>query len=275
VSENVELPAHTIQPIETDADGPLYLAVANTADGELRTEVIDVRGAAPSAFPPRGITDRTVTDTASFLAEIGRRPLIDGRSTVWGHRKAGQIVAVYDELDPSADETYTRRADRLVLQFVADPDWATLRKAADGGFHKQDEFGDLIESAGHLITSHPAAELMEIVDSVRGSSKGSFESKIRRDTGSQHLTYSEEVKTQAGSSARPLEVPREITLAARPFEDYPVIEVTCWLRVRINQGQLLLGLFPQPYEHKIRDAWAHVTTELSAALGVPVYAANL
>ncbi len=28
--------------------------------------------------------------------------------------------------------------------FVADPDWATLFKAADGEFHSQNEFGDLI-----------------------------------------------------------------------------------------------------------------------------------
>ena len=96
----------------------------------------------------------------------------------------------------------------------------------------------------------------------------------RRDTGSQHLTYSEEVTTQAGSSARPLEVPRQITLAARPFEDYPLVDVTCWLRLRIAQGKLFLGLFPQPYQHTVRDAWTHVTDELAEKLGVPVYAAN-
>ncbi|MEV5360600.1 DUF2303 family protein [Micrococcus luteus] len=277
MSDNtIELPAHEATLIDDGmaSDGPLYIVTANGENG-LETRVVDVRAEAPNAFAPRTVSDRVVTDTASFLAEVERRNLAAGISTVWGDRPAGKVTVVYDELAPDAAEAFTRRGDRLVLQFVPDPDWATMRKAADGQFHNQDEFGDLIEAAGHLITSHPAAELMEIVDSVRASKSGAFESRIRRDTGSQHLVYSEEVTTKAGSSSRPLEVPREITLTARPFEDYPAVEVTCWLRLRINQGQLFLGLFPQPYEHLVRDAWAHVTAELADALKVPVYAANL
>lgn len=260
--------------VDDSADGPIYVVTANGENG-LQALVVDVRAQAAQAFPPRTVEPRVVTDTASFLAEVERRPLYAEHSTVWGNRKAGEIAVVYDDLDPTPDKDFTRRADRLILRFVADPDWATLLKAADGQFHTQHEFGDLIESAGHLISSHLAADVMEIVDSVRASSKGSFESKIRRDTGSQHIVYSEEVSTRAGSSTRQLEVPREITLTARPFEDYPEIEVTCWLRLRINQGQLLLGLFPQPYEHRVRDAWTHVTNELADKLSVPVYAANL
>lgn len=232
-------------------------------------------GEVPAAFPPRTVNDRVVTDTASFLAEIARRPLLVDESTVWGNRQKGEITAVYDELSSIPTNQYTRRGDRLILRFVPDPDWATLVGTADAKFHDQDTFGDMIEAAGHLITSHPAAELMEIVDSVRTSSKGSFESRIRRDTGTQYLTYSEEVSAKAGSSSKPLEVPREITLTARPFEDYPQIEVKCWLRLRVNQGQLGLGLFPQPYQHLVRDAWTHVTNELADKLKVPVYAANL
>ena len=194
MSDNaIELPEHTVALIdEPAADGPLYLATANGEDG-LETRVIDVRGEAPNAFPPRTVNDRVVTDTASFLAEIARRPLLADESTVWGNRQKGEITAVYDELSSVPTNRYTRRGDRLILRFVPDPDWATLTGTADGKFHDQDTFGDMIEAAGHLITSHPAAELMEIVDSVRTSSKGSFESRIRRDTGTQYLTYSEEV----------------------------------------------------------------------------------
>lgn len=279
MSDNaIELPEETVTYIAPEtvpfADGPLFLVTANTGDG-LTSRVVDVRHDAPEAFPPRTVDNRIVTDTASLLAEVDRRPLLDGQSTVWGNRKTGEITVVYDELKQDADDNYTHRRDRLTLRFVPDPDWATLRKVADGAFHGQDEFGDLIESAGHLITSHPAAELMEIIDSIRASSKGAFESKIRRDTGAQHLTYSEEVSVKAGSSSRALEVPREITLTARPFEDYPEVSVTCWLRLRINSGQLHLGLFPQPYEHLVRAAWNQVTEGLSDKLGVPVYAANL
>ncbi|MDO3027420.1 DUF2303 family protein, partial [Mycobacteroides abscessus] len=269
------LPKHDADLIdEPDADAPLYLVTANGENG-LHIEVVDVRGKVPAAFPPRTPERRTVTDTASFLAEVTRRPLLQGLSTVWGNRDKGQVSVIYNELGTDATADYTRRNDVLALQFVADPDWATLFNAADGKFHSQLDFGDLIEQAGHLITSHQAADVMEIIDSIRASSKGSFESGIKRATSSVNLTYSEEVSAKAGTATRQLEIPREITLSARPFEDYPVIEVRCWLRLNISQGQLGLGLFPQPYQHLVRDAWTHVTGELSEALGVPVYAANL
>lgn len=272
--KTIELPDHEVEALDQDgADGPIRFVTANGEHG-LETRVVDVRAEVPNAFPPRTVAPRVVTDADSFLAEVARRPLVDGVSTVWGNRQKGEVTVVYDELPGTVVHDFTRRADHLVLRFVPDPDWAVLFNAADGEFHNQNEFGDLIETVGYLITSHPAAELMEIVDSVRGSSSGAFESRIRRDTGSQHLTYSEEVTTQAGSSARPLEVPRQITLAARPFEDYPLVDVTCWLRLRIAQGKLFLGLFPQPYQHTVRDAWTHVTDELAEKLGVPVYAAN-
>lgn len=273
--KTLELPHHRADLIDDPAaDTDLYLVTANGENG-LEAKVIDVRHEAPAAFPPRTPDRRTVTDTASFLAEVARRPLLQGRSTVWGSRDKGQVSVIYNELDTDATTDYTRRNDLLTLQFVADPDWATLFAAADGEYHGQEKFGELIQQAGHLITSHPAAEIVEIVDSIRSSSKGSFESQIKRDTGSQHLTYSEEVKASAGTATKPLEVPREITLAARPFEDYPLIEVTCWLYLRVSQGQLGLGLFPQPYLHLVRDAWTQKTGELAEALGVPVYAANL
>ncbi|WP_100460800.1 DUF2303 family protein [Mycobacteroides abscessus] len=276
MSDNtIALPKHDADLIdEPDADTSLYLVTANGENG-LQTEVVDVRGKVPAAFPPRTPELRTVTDTASFLAEVTRRPLLQGLSTVWGNRDKGQVSVIYNELGTDATADYTRRNDVLALQFVADPDWATLFNAADGKFHSQLDFGDLIEQAGHLITSHQAADVMEIIDSIRASSKGSFESGIKRATSSVNLTYSEEVSAKAGTATRQLEIPREITLSARPFEDYPVIEVRCWLRLNISQGQLGLGLFPQPYQHLVRDAWTHVTGELSEALGVPVYAANL
>lgn len=276
MSDNaIDLPSesvHVLLPSDVGADTSLFVVTANGVDG-MSTEVIDLRKEAPDAFPPRTVADRVVTDQASFATELGRRPLIDHRSTVWGNRERGTITAIYDELDDNAELDYTRRADRLILQFVKDPDWATMLTAADGKPHGQEEFGDLIESAGHLITSHPAAELMEIVDSIRASSSGSFQSRIKRDTGSQHLTYSEEVNASAGKSGD-LEVPREITLTARPYEGWPAIEIACWLRLRVFGGSLTLSLVPKPYQHLVRDAWTVVTTEVSETIGVPVYAAN-
>jgi len=279
ITQLAKRPAETItkidDPNEIAADGPLFLVTGNGKHG-IEANVIDVRSAAPAAFPPRSVAARTVTDVPSFVAELNRRPLPAGDGTLWANRRNGRITAVYNDLHPSTAAEYTDRDDRLVLQFVADPDWAALHRAADGNYHGQEEFGDLIESVGHLVTSHAAADLIEIIDSIRASSKGSFESRISRRDGSQVLNWTEEVNTTAKVPGRgTLEIPREVVLAASPFEGYPTVEVRCWLRLRIHQGTLHLALVPQPYEPAVRAAWDSVVAVLAEELGRPIYAANL
>ncbi|AXC38128.1 hypothetical protein SEA_AYOTOYA_50 [Gordonia phage Ayotoya] len=253
-------------------DGPLYLVAANGERG-LETRVVDVRGDAPEAFAPRGVPTRIVTDQESFASELARRPLVDGRSTVWANRNAGTVTAVYDDLGPAGD-LFTDRNDRLELRFVRDADWKLFLATADGQHHSQEEFGNLLESAGHLITSHAAADLLELVDSIRATSSGSFESRIQRSTGGQTLSFSEEVEARAGRNGQ-LEVPRTVTFLVSPFEDYPPVEVTCWLRLRISGGKLSLGLFPQPYDHVVRASWFDVVASISVAIAYPILSANL
>lgn len=258
-------------------DTPIYVAVGNGENG-LQAQVIDVRSEAPAAFPPRSVAARIVTDQASLLGESTRRPLIPTVSTVWGNRKKGTVTVVYDELDPAADDArYANRDDRLVLQFVPDPDWAIMRGAADGKFHGQSAFADLIESAGHLITSHAAADLVECAENIRTSSSGKFESKINRTTGSQAVTYVQDVTVRGGSAQKTsqLELPKTVTFTAAPFEDYPPISVECYLRLNTSGGDLQLGFFPKPYEHLIRAAWDATMLDLAEKIGAPIYAANL
>ncbi|WP_411815526.1 DUF2303 family protein [Gordonia sp. SND2] len=260
-------------------DGQIVVVTANGTAG-LEYNVIDVRGEAPDAFPPRAAGNRTVTDQASFIHEVSDRPLIttgsNVRSTVWANRNRGTVKVVYDDHQADATSDYADRLDTLTLQFVEHPDWPRFLKAADAQFHDQETFADLIESVGHLITSHPAAELMEIVGSIRASSKGSFESKPNRANGSMTFTYSEEVSAKAGTRSRPLEIPTEVTFNVARFEDYPEIEITCWLRFRIRgEGELSLTLVPQPYEHRIQASWIDVVEHLADTIEHPIYAANL
>lgn len=266
-----QIPQVVSSLLKGEGDGPLIAVAANTEKG-LETRVVDVRAEAPDAFAPRNVVKRRITDQASFIQELARRPLVDGISTVWANQKVGTVTAVYNDLG-QAGEPYTARDDRLELVFIRNIDWTTLLTTVDGALHSQNDFGDLIENAGHLITSHPAAELMEIVDSIRASSSGAFESRINRANGSQTLGYSEEVSASAGRNGQ-LEVPRTITFEASPFEDYPAIEVRAQLRLRVTGGKLGLGLFPEPYEHRVRASWLDVTGDLSEAIAAPIYAAN-
>ena len=269
-----QVETQVITPEEFGVDGPVHIVTANGTSG-LEAQIIDIRGVVPNAFPPRTAEPRTVTDKASFLAEVQRRPLLAGLSTVWGNRTKGQVTVIYDELGADAAADYTRRGDRLTLQFVQSQDWATLLAVVNAKFYDQEDFGARLETVGHLVTSHDFAELLEIVDTIRGSKSGKFESRIQRATSTQSITFTEEVKASAGTATKQLEVPKEVEFAARPFEDYPLVSVKCWLRLSVQQGDLRLALVPQPFDHVIREAWSTVTEDLGEELGVPVYAANL
>lgn len=284
---NTTTKENTMPELHTNLETPIVLDVptgnpdvrvvaANTPQG-LTVDVVDIVDQAPEAFPPRDPAERTVTDQASWLNELKRRPFVDSTTgTVWANRERGTVTAVYDELHPDPTDPYTRRRDRLTLRFVPHPDWQTAMNIANGTYFSQGDFGDLLESAGHLIVSHAAADLLEIVDTIRASTKGSFESKIHRATGSQTVSYSEEVSARAGGTAtKQLEVPREVTLRVAKYEDYPPLELKCWLRLRVGNGSLGLALVPQPYAHTIRDAWETVLEHLADESGYTIYSSNI
>ncbi|UQE73859.1 DUF2303 family protein [Gordonia sp. PP30] len=249
--------------------GQVVFTAVNGAGG-LETKVVDLVDGAPGAFAPRTPDVRTVIDRDSFGRELRRRGL-DSDGTVWASRAKGRVTAVYNDLSTDLDDAYTRRDDRLMLQFVTDPDWSTFGNVADGQYHGQEEFGDLLDDAGHLIISHQAADLVELADSIRATSSGHFESRIQRSTGSQSVGWSESVEARAGA-AGDLEVPKVVVFRVARFEDFPTVDLVCQVRLRVKGGQLLLGLFPRPYEHLLREQWQTVIGELGAEIGRDIYA---
>ena len=270
---SIELPPVDSRIVAGRDGDPIHVLVANGTNG-LQTEVIDVRAEAPSAFAPRTVAPRIVTDTASFIAETVRRPLIAGQSTAWANRNSGKVSVVYDDLAPDAEAEFNDRGDVLVLQFVTDPNWTLLMDAVRADPCGQEDFADLIASVGHLVTSHRTAELVELVLHLRASTSGSFESRINRANGSQVLSYVEEVTATAGRTTQ-IEVPQFITFRAARFEDFLPIDVTCELSLRVSGGRARLSLVPQPFDHVIRETWNTAVEDLAEALGVPVYATNL
>lgn len=263
------LPIAASDLIKTDNGTQVVIAVANGTNG-VQTKVVDVAEAAPGAFAPRTPDVRTVIDRDSFRDELRRRQL-DEDGTLWASRTRGAVTAVYNDLSTDLVDEYTRRDDQLVLQFTTHPDWNTFRAAADSTLHTQEEFGDLLDDAGHLIVSHQAADLVELSDSIRATSSGHFQSRVQRSTGSQSIGWSENVEARAGT-AGDLEVPKIVTFEVARFEDFPPIRIDCQVRLRVKGGNLTLGLFPRPHEHVLREQWLTVIGELALELGRPIYA---
>ncbi len=233
-------------------------AVAVTEQHGLQSVTIDESHLAPIPHRPTGT--RTVAEVLSFLDEIARRPLTVGTSTLAGDYTAGTVTAVYNDHNT---ELGGWRDDRLVLRLVPDPDWVAWHKLS-GAWFAQNEFGDKLEELVHTVVAPDQAELLEVVDSIRASSSGSFESKINRHDGSQSLSYTEEVTASAGRGATGrLEVPKTITLRLTPWEGHVAsYDVEAWFQLRVNAGQLRLAVKLKPTQQLLRTAWADVVGKI-------------
>lgn len=255
----------------------VLVAVGTTADNGLQVEKIDLTAeslTAQARRPARASGSRTVADLDSFLAELKRRPLPADSGTLWGCAQSGTITAIYnDHGDSEDDDSAGHRDDSLTMVLKKDDDWKAWHELS-GKLFSQEDFGDKIEELLHTITRPDQADLMEVIDSVRSSSSGEFESRISRADGAQRLTYNVEHQTTAGRT-RELEVPQTISMDLRPWdghvETYPV---DAWFRLRIVQGKLTLGVKLKPTRQLLRTAWLDVTDKVKDAAGRPVYSAE-
>jgi uncharacterized protein YfdQ (DUF2303 family) len=251
-------------------DSPLphkRYAVAVTEQNGLQVTELSYNTQEFNDSPYRVAGERTVADLDSFLAELVRRPLGDA-GTLWGKAQSGRLTAVYND---HTDVDAGWRDDKLILALTADEDWQTWHNLS-GKFFRQQEFGDKIEELLHTVVNPDQASLLEIIDSVRASTRGEFESAIERSNGGQKLVYKQEHNVKAGRTGQ-LEVPRTVTLELRPWEGHPeTYEVSAYFRTQVSEGALALAIKLKPTRQIVRAAWTTLTTAVMGQTRIPVYA---
>ncbi|AVI03683.1 hypothetical protein SEA_CONFIDENCE_53 [Gordonia phage Confidence] len=251
-----------------DLQPGVHVVAATTAERGLQVEVVDLRDKIPGTIASAEAGTRLVTDVPSFLAELDRYSLQPELSTLWGDETKGRVEAIYND---HANDGAGLRDNRLRLELRSDQDWAAWHQLS-GQYLRQEEFGDRVEELLHTVVEPAQADLMEVIDSIRATSKGSFESKISRADGGQQLEYKEDVSTTAGKSGQ-LEVPKTVTLAIRPWEGLDTYKVEGWFRLRVQNGQLSLAIKLKPTRSILRAAWADVINQIEQHLdGKPVLA---
>lgn len=249
------------------------VAVAVTEQHGLQTNrLVEDEEHYPNPWRAKGT--RTVSEVDSFLAELVRRPLPEVIGTLWGNAQRGHLTAIYNDHGYATEGgTNGWRDDKLELKLQADPDWVEWHRIS-GKYFPQLEFGDVIEELRHTIKSPDQADLLEIIDSIRASTKGEFESVVDRANGSQKLAYKKEVNAKAGTIAgKQLEVPEHIILSLRPWDGHPnLYDVPAYFRLNVTEGELRLAIKLFPTREIVRQAWSDLTKQIVDAVGKPIYA---
>ncbi|AFR47983.1 DUF2303 family protein [Gordonia sp. KTR9] len=255
-----------VDPSETPGiQQGIGIIAATTKDKGLQVETVDLREFIPGVTRSAEEGTRLVTDVPSFLAELDRYPIAPELSTLWGDETKGRIEAIYN--DHNADGAGLRD-NRLRLELRADDDWVAWHRLS-GKYFPQIEFGDAVEELLHTVVDPDQADLVEVINSIRATSKGVFESAVDRSNGSQALEYRTETTATAGAAGRAsrLEIPQTVTLAIRPWEGLDTYKVEGWFRFNTDHGRLLLTIKLKPTRNVLRAAWADVVEQIETHLG--------
>ena len=184
---------------------------------------------------PRRMTGAvTVKNLASFNAYVMRHKL-DG-TTIWA-ADPKVIAVINDHEDAQGEPGWGDHRATLLLEHT--PSWKRWADA-NNKLLTQEEFAELVEAGIPDILTPPAADLLEIAQSLRAHKSASFESDKRLSNGQVQFKYVETVTASAGKSGQ-FEIPTEITLRLAPYLGLEPVPVLARFRYRLVEGHLRLG----------------------------------
>lgn len=236
--------AQVIANLATRAEDPKEIA-----PGELILHVNPITGDASVVEAdkfgeaPRGTTGKVRLETRDDFKKYVERHDNPESTTLWVNR-AGALVAVLDDHEQSGPAWGHHRAE-CALQFT--PEWKHWVER-DGSWFEQMEFAEHIEAGLKEIIDPPAADMLEIAQSIEASSTAIFKRSERIDNGLVGIQYEEGQSASAGQSGR-LEIPTEFTLQLAPFIGEDAVEMKARFRYRIKGTSLVLAYaLDRPHE---------------------------
>ena len=133
-----------------------------------------------------------------------------------------------------------------VVRMAARPSQAYAKLIAlDGKLLPQSDFARALEDIARFSSSHPAAELLEVAQTISLTSKGDFKSYEDDFSGSTEFRFDLAVKANAGSQERRLIVPTHIGFHVPLIDGLEDVDVQVKFLYRVPAepgGKVLLGI---------------------------------
>ncbi|MFT4225335.1 DUF2303 family protein [Micropruina sp.] len=213
--------------------------------------------------PRRVIRSATVRDADSFLSYVEQRQADRSGFEVWADVEKLTVTGVLDGHDGW-------RGDQVRLQLQYSPEWKAWT-ALSGKLQAQLEFADFVEDQLSAIAEPDGAALLEIIQSMQGTTKVAWQSADWLDNGARAFQWVEEVDAKAGRRGK-LEIPSKFTLALRPFVGSDPFKVVANLRYRIEHGLLRVGFKLPELGRVVEQAFDDVLNTVAAGVSVEIIA---
>jgi uncharacterized protein YfdQ (DUF2303 family) len=216
--------------------------------------------------PERKTGTTTVRDTASFVELWNKHS--DADSEIYADAEALTVTAVLNASGPSADGA--RYGDhRLTLSLRTTQAWKEWTKN-DGQQMPQEAFAEFLEDHLPDLQQPAGAEMLEIAQSIRGTTKAEFASGSRLQSGQRTFQYTEDTKVTAGAKGT-LVVPEVFKIGIVPFEGAAGYNLTARLRYRIGRDSgLTLGYKLERPGDTLTAAFDDVRTAIGAQIQTPI-----
>jgi len=258
-----QLTREAVEPREIEHG--LYLAPGD----ETGSRVIDVRDQIERTkdHPRRKTGAVTLAQHDSFVAYLAKHALPE--TEVWADIDKDRITAVINAHaavagDPDDEGVAGWGDHRATLQLVTTQDWRDWT-GNSGKLVGQQEFAEFVEQHLPNFLRPSAADMLELAQTIKGSTKVSFESSKRVKSGETAIEWREETTATAGKKGT-IDIPDTIDLGMQVYEAGAPYKLTARFRYRIGAGagQLVLGYVLERDGDVKRDAFGQVVQQVAA-----------
>ena len=152
---------------------------------------------------------------------------------------------------------------------VQTPDWKAWC-AANRKPMSQVEFATWLEDNAPLFTEPTGAQLLELVQTLVGSSDVRFNSAVRLQSGGNRLQYDEDVvlRGQSTTTSGDIELPAVLKAGIAPFEGSPKYELSARLKYRIDGRKLALWFETIRMHVIVRDSVMLIVQQVAEKTGI-------
>lgn len=200
-----------------------------------KVEIVNLTGDEYRDTPRRKRGRVHVRDVPSF-AEYWRKHSIGGTSEIYADREMNTVIGVLDAHAPDAPGW---AGHRLVLNLhfsEAFKAWRTM----DGRLMAQEDFAEFLDDNAADIRDPDAATMLEIAQTIQGTSKVDWQAGHRLTDGQRRIGYVETNTASAGKKGE-LAIPTQIVIGVQIFDGAEVAHaLTARLRHRLDGGHLRL-----------------------------------
>ncbi len=250
-------------PAPIDETAGRFHVIATPPGSNVRVLDVDAERNATAVHPDRKAGRYTVFDAAGFVSYVTRHAT--EYTELYADVEKLQILAVFDGHGPAAlPDAAGREQHRATLVLRHTPAWKAWL-GIDRKLLSQVEFAEHVEDRLVDVAEPPAADLLEIAQTLISKKSVDFEGSNRLQDGNTVLEYREHTATTAGKKGE-LAVPDRITLGLIPFRGADMYKVTARLRTRLDGARLFLGVVLDRPEDVIETAFNDIVQVIGEEL---------